>query len=432
MSFTVVQPITPGLMGHFGLSSDAGIGLVASSFALGRFCTTSLWPLASDYAGRKPVLCAALLGGAIGSALQGAAITLGWPFAAFLAVRGLAGMFSGIVPVVKAYIVDSFSSDEVPKVLAYREAAGTCAFIVGPLIGGVLATRMFASPLFFSAITSTLAALLVAKSLPREAPAAERRAARAEAAAARQRAKSARSSSSGDSGARDSSPLLVAAPLLLFSFIWASLRTCFHAYFPLLLARRFFLDAARMGGVLTIISLFVASVQVAGFEPCRKRLGLEQTMALGFLLACFGILGIASSGGSSMAVVILFAAAYGAGTALLSPALPALLVRAAPDGRCGALLGIESAIVNFGRIVAPPIFGLLYQGAQAEGHGWVEVGSALALTVNAAATTATTTGTTTRTTTTIHTGTCGRELCVGCGLGCHGCRRHSCCCCCWW
>ena len=32
-------------------------------------------------------------------------------------------MFSGIVPVVKAYIVDAFDAEEVPKVLAYSGSA---------------------------------------------------------------------------------------------------------------------------------------------------------------------------------------------------------------------------------------------------------------------------------------------------------------------
>ena len=32
-------------------------------------------------------------------------------------------MFSGIVPVVKAYIVDAFDAEEVPKVLAYSGLA---------------------------------------------------------------------------------------------------------------------------------------------------------------------------------------------------------------------------------------------------------------------------------------------------------------------
>ena len=52
----------------------------------------------------------------------------------------MSGMFSGIVPVVKAYIVDAFDAEEVPKVLAYRALAQSAARVahVMNLRGGLL------------------------------------------------------------------------------------------------------------------------------------------------------------------------------------------------------------------------------------------------------------------------------------------------------
>merc|ERR1711933_695605 len=87
--------------------------------------------------------------------------------------------------------------------------------------------------------------------------------------------------STTSTGAR--SPVL-AVTLLFCSFLWACTRTCFHAYFPLLLARRYALALTNMGAVLTGISLTIAAVQIAGFERCRQRHGLEITMVLGALL----------------------------------------------------------------------------------------------------------------------------------------------------
>ena len=37
--------MTPKLMRRYAVHSELGVGLVASSFALGRFCTTSFWPI---------------------------------------------------------------------------------------------------------------------------------------------------------------------------------------------------------------------------------------------------------------------------------------------------------------------------------------------------------------------------------------------------
>mmetsp|Transcript_28819 Transcript_28819/g.67864 ORF Transcript_28819/g.67864 Transcript_28819/m.67864 type:complete len:464 (+) Transcript_28819:108-1499(+) len=347
MSFTAMFPITPILMERYSMKSEIGVGLVASSFALGRFCTTSCWPILSDFIGRRKVLFMALLGGVVGSALQGVAIACCWPFAAFLVVRGVSGMFSGIVPVVKAYIVDAFDADEVPKVLAYREAAGTMAFIIGPALGGALASRTLSAPMFFSACTGALAAVLALKVLPEPT---------------QRRSGKGPKKSTTSKAAR--SPVL-AVTLLFCSFLWACTRTCFHAYFPLLLARRYALALTNMGAVLTGISLTIAAVQIAGFERCRQRHGLQITMVLGALLVLAGLGALFSLPvGTSLAGVFTCGAVYGAGCALVSPALPSLLVQTAPQGRCGALLGIDSAIVNFGRIVAPSVFGLLYRSDQ--------------------------------------------------------------------
>ena len=130
-------------------------------------CSDPCFPrLLSDHLGRKRVLFLALLGSAVGSWLQGIAIAFSWPFQAFLALRTVAGMCSGIVPTLKAYIVDAFQPPHVPRILAYREAASTCAFVLGPLLGGLLAAQSLAAPLFFSAAASGGAALLCLYVLP--------------------------------------------------------------------------------------------------------------------------------------------------------------------------------------------------------------------------------------------------------------------------
>eukprot|EP00913_Durusdinium_trenchii_P003997 g3702.t1 len=100
-------------------------------------------------------------------------------------------------------------------------------------------------------------------------------------------------------------------------------------------------------------------VQIGVFERCRRRYGLEKTVLLGYLLVVIGLGSLVTwPDSSSLPQIFASAAVYGAGSALVSPALPALLVRFAPKGRTGAILGIDSAIVNFGRIVAPSLFGV--------------------------------------------------------------------------
>jgi len=353
MSATLVAPITPSLLKLFELDSVANLGLISSFFALGRFCTTSFWPVVSDYIGRRRVLVIAMLGGAVSTTLQGIAVQYKLPFGAFLFARSLAGTFSGVVPVLKACIVDSFPSSEVPKVLAYREAAGTLAFVLGPTIGGCLASWWIVSPLYISAVGSLAAALLAAYKIRETVP---------------RRATAGRRNPQQPNKTRWGVATFV-APLLLLSFVWACTRTCFHTYYPMMLSNRYGLPPLQMGTMMTSVSLLVSLVQVFGFEPCRKRIGLTNTLALGGSFAAVGLIGVGSAPTNTpVASFFLLSGLYSVGVALLSPAMPALLVRAAP-GHIGATLGIESLCVNFGRIVAPPIFGLYakYGASQATG-----------------------------------------------------------------
>uniref|UniRef100_A0A7S4SJ83 Major facilitator superfamily (MFS) profile domain-containing protein n=1 Tax=Alexandrium monilatum TaxID=311494 RepID=A0A7S4SJ83_9DINO len=374
MGATAVAPLTPALMQHFALGSDASLGFMSSSFALGRLCTTSIWPVASDYVGRRRVICIAMVGAALGSTLQGAAVSM-QSFAAFLLARSISGVFSGIVPVLKASIVDSFDADQVPKVLAYREAAGTFAFVVGPSIGGALAAWHLASPLYFAAASGMVASFIAAWRIPGGPPPGASGAGGAAAPRRRRRRVGAHGREEPHVFREVAAE---AAPLLLLSFVWACTRTCFHTYYPLMLARRYSLSVVSMGGFMTSISLLVVLTQIGAFDRVRRGLGLRGTLTTGGILVALGLVGVGAAPlGTPLAVFAGFSGLYAIGVALLSPAMPSLLVRSVPPGRCGMLLGAESAIVNFGRIVAPPVFGLLHGCGASEVSGILTLAATL-------------------------------------------------------
>jgi len=342
LGYTVLAPLTPNMVARFSLQSEASIGLMASAFGVGRLCAASVWPALSDHIGTKRVLSVALAGSMFGILGQAVAILLGVPFSTFLLARVLTGIFSGIVPVMKAYIVRSFPAKDVPRVLAYREAAGTVAFVLGPVIGGAFAKLSLSLPLFFAAGACGTAAALVARYLddPQDSSKAVKR------------GKAAKGSRS-DFWHTFGMPL----PALFLSFAWACTRTCFHTYYPWMLARQHVLTTVQIGSILTCLSLFMGVVQLSAFQLCVDRLGLRGTIFGGCLLVSIGLLGLSAP---TMPAFLAFSAIYGIGGALLSPAAPALLVRLVPEELCGTLLGLDSAVTNFGRIVAPPIFGLWY------------------------------------------------------------------------
>jgi MFS family permease len=77
-----------------------------------------------------------LLGTGLGLAAQAYVIASKKSLWVFLLSRVITGSFAGSSPISKAYLAD-VSADNLPRNLAWRDAASTLAFLVGPLLGGV-------------------------------------------------------------------------------------------------------------------------------------------------------------------------------------------------------------------------------------------------------------------------------------------------------
>ena len=92
----------------------------------------------SDRVGRKPILVLSLLGVGAGLVSQAHCVAAGWSLKTFLALRVASGACAGASPVVKAYLADAASQEDLPQWMAWREASCTLAFIVGPTLGGLL------------------------------------------------------------------------------------------------------------------------------------------------------------------------------------------------------------------------------------------------------------------------------------------------------
>ena len=139
LGFTMLLGFTPALGEHFGIPVGAKFGMLTSAYPLGMLAGVFIWPQLSDRVGRKPVLALSLAGSGLGLLLQGLAVALGWPLRAFLWLRVLTGSCAGASPVAKAYLADiGQATGRLPSYMAWRDAASTGAFIVGPALSGQL------------------------------------------------------------------------------------------------------------------------------------------------------------------------------------------------------------------------------------------------------------------------------------------------------
>lgn len=389
LGFTMAGPITPALGKHFGLQVGATFGSLTSAYPLGMLFGLIFWPTLSDKIGRKRIMTVSLLGSGLGLTAQSMVIRSDLTLPFFLASRVFTGAFAGSSPVSKAYLADvGYKDGKLPRYLALRDAASTMAFIVGPMLGGILydlrkwflgvsssttttlvdTTGSLSFVIGISAAASLGAALLVGSLVTDMKPKKNRMAG----------AKMDDSSSSSDEEDQEEGEL-VSCPLgqrmwagvasvCVVSFLFNIGDSTFHAFFSALLRDGAGMSAGDIGLLYTLLACISFSISTTGSGWAMKKLGPVWTCAAG--LACVGsglsALGVAAwnqvaTVPPSFGVLTAAAAIYYCGVPLYGPTVPTMLLRCVPSNRRGTIMGLDGTINTIARIVSPLIMGDVYR-----------------------------------------------------------------------
>ena len=370
LGFTMAGPVTPALGQHFGLQVGSKFGSLTSAYPMGMLLGLFLWPQLSDRIGRKPVITISLLGSALGLAAQSLAIYDNWGLIIFLLMRVLTGSFAGSSPVSKAFLADvGTAQGKLPRYLALRDAAATMAFVVGPMLGGVLfdvqrktiqastaaaaaaaTTGSLAFVIAVSAAASLAAAVLVAVGVKEVPP---------------QTHAQSNDKKFNKEMAAASCPLGVSlwagvATVCVVSFLFNVGDSTFHAFFPSLLKEKLALDTKTIGLAYTVFACisFAVSATMAG-QTVQKR-GPVATCAMGLTAVAGGLTALALLQGSW---ILAAAALYYSGVPLYGPTIPTMLLQCVPSHKRGAVMGLDGAINTVARVVAPLAMGELYRRA---------------------------------------------------------------------
>ena len=369
LGFTMMQPLTPALGAHFSLEGSR-LGALTSAYPLGMLAALFVWPALSDRVGRKPVLAASLTTVGLGFVLQGAAVHLGWSLTAFLTVRAMCGACACASPVAKAYLADLGSDDQLPRWMAWREAASTLAFIVGPTLGGVLGdTLPLAAVITLSGVASVLAGALVLAVLvkpPPRTPAAAPSAGKDGASTLR---KVADTELLKPWATPVSCPLgtrlyAAVASICAVSSLYHVGQVVYDAFFAVYISRPpFGLSTAQIGGLLSCSACVSFAVSTAGFHRVQRSLGIPATSVLGLCLigTCLLCLGHADALWKACACVLF----YAVGVPLFTPTVPILLLRCVPPSRRGAVMGLDSFVNTVSRVLAPLALGAVFESGGA-------------------------------------------------------------------
>jgi MFS family permease len=171
---TVLFAILAPLGREIGLV-EVQIGAIISASSLTLFLVSPFWGRASDIWGRRKILLIGLFGYSAGTvlfagvfqmALLGYLVPLTALVLLILTRVANATVMAAVSPSANAYMADITTIDNRIKGMGAIGAAGNIGSILGPAIGGLLASISLLTPLYFSVLLTLAAAILTLFALP--------------------------------------------------------------------------------------------------------------------------------------------------------------------------------------------------------------------------------------------------------------------------
>ena len=337
LGYGIVIPIFPFYIEEMG-AGGMELGLLTASYAVMRLIFGPIWGGLSDRFGRKPILLIGILGYVITMVWFGLANTLWMLFAA----RILSGVLSSATaPTTMAYIGDSSPEDERGGGMGLLGAAGGGGTIVGPAMGGFLATNSLSTPFFIAAGMALLSLILAIIFLPESHPV---------------QTQTKNKDAIIDLQVWWQAILSPIGTLFILTFISTCGLMIFANVFGLYGLERFNYGPEQVGIIMMVLGLVSALTQGFLAGPATKKWGDELVIKIGLLITAigFGLMVLANN----FTTVLLTTAFFGVTVSIQSPALLSLTSRRATIPQ-GIAMGLSNSFVSLGRIVGPILGGVV-------------------------------------------------------------------------
>ena len=337
MGIGLIMPVMPDLMvevggGTLGAAALWG-GLLSTSFAAMQFLFGPVVGGLSDRFGRRPILLVSLVAMAADYLLMAVAGTI-W---LLLLGRIIGGITAATHSTANAYIADISKPEDKSANFGLIGAAFGLGFVLGPLIGGLLAEYGTRAPFYAAAVLSGLNALFGWVVLKETVTDAIRRPFSLK-----------RANPFGAFKALSKLPMI--GTLLGVYFVYSIAHTVYPAIWSYFGKERFDWDPATIGLSLGLFGIMMAVVQGFLIRPAIKYLGERGTIIYGlfFDILAFGFLSIVTSGTVALLFVPVAALA-----GIVSPALQGLMSQAVGDDQQGELQGALTSLSALAMIISP-------------------------------------------------------------------------------
>ncbi|GHE97799.1 tetracycline resistance MFS efflux pump [Aliiroseovarius zhejiangensis] len=348
----IVFPIMPDLMLRVGADSTADGafwgGILMASYAAMQFLFAPIIGGISDSLGRRPVLLLALVALTVDYVVMALVTTFWW----LLAGRILAGIAGATYITATAYLADISRPEDRAANFGLIGATFGIGFVMGPAIGGFVASFHLSAPFWLAAVFAGLNVALGLFVLPESLPPEKRRAFRR----------------------RDLNPfgsILDAFKLpglglplaLIFLFEFANL------VYPTLWAfwtrEMFGWSTALIGLTLAAYGIAVAFTQGVVMRLIIPRLGEFRTLIFAIICAilAFAIFGITGSAYVMFAAILIAALAD-----MAPPTMTAMMANMVDEDRQGLLQGVIASLGSIAAVIGPMLVTWIFQVfAAAEG-----------------------------------------------------------------
>ena len=166
MGIGIAMPVLPTLITQLGAvdvpSATRIAGWMLAVFAVAQFFAGPIMGNLGDRFGRRPVLIACMFAFSIDYGLMALAPTIGWLFVG----RVVAGITGATFGPIGAVIADVTPSEKRAQYFGYMSAAFGLGFIIGPALGGIIATMGPRAPFWLASGLALANALVMLVAMP--------------------------------------------------------------------------------------------------------------------------------------------------------------------------------------------------------------------------------------------------------------------------
>ncbi len=340
-SFGIVLPLLPFWAERLG-AGPVGVGLAITIYALAQFIFTPVLGTLSDRYGRRPVILASLLIEVLSLALAALAGSLPILFVA----RFIGGLGASNIGSAQAVVADVTPVEGRARAMGLIGAAIGLGFVVGPALGGLLASLGPAVPFWAAMIVALANALLVLRFLPET-----RQMEIARLTMNRGPTVGPRFIVGLFAGWRQVLRHPAVARLVVVNLLFTVAFTAMETVFPLFTQHSFGWTARQNGYIFTYAGIVIVLMQGGMVGQLVKRVGERRLLIAGLVMLAAGLALLAWS--TSLALLLVALGIVSMSDGAVTPMVSALLSFASPPTTRGEMLGLAQGVAGLGRVIGP-------------------------------------------------------------------------------